>query len=61
MPSKKAISDCANTEPLVIFVAKMQPFSSRLYDVTTKSLERSQTSQRLVAVARVLSGEVYVG
>jgi|LauGreDrversion4_2_1035121.scaffolds.fasta_scaffold82543_2 translation elongation factor EF-G len=39
----------------------MQPFSSRLYDITTRSLVKSPTQNRLVAVARVFSGQVSVG
>ncbi len=37
-PAKIAIAECSSNEPLIIFVAKMQPFSARLYDVTTRSL-----------------------
>ena len=60
LPSKAAIERCDTKEPLVIFVAKMQPFSSRLYDATTRSTT-SLDAQRLVAVARVYSGTVQVG
>ena len=39
----------------------MQPFSSRLYDITTRSLEKSEEKQRLIAVSRVFSGTLKVG
>mmetsp|Transcript_2734 Transcript_2734/g.4663 ORF Transcript_2734/g.4663 Transcript_2734/m.4663 type:complete len:342 (+) Transcript_2734:445-1470(+) len=45
----------------VVFITKMQPFSARLYDITIKSLERSQETQRLVAISRVFSGKLHVG
>ena len=37
--TREAIVRCETKDPLVIFVAKMQPFPSRLYDATTKSNE----------------------
>ena len=46
---------------MVVYVSKMQPFNSRLYDIATKSAQRSETTQRLVAVSRVYSGTLRVG
>lgn len=40
---KKAISECSGKEPLVVFVAKMQPFSSRLYDMSTRNQQKSMS------------------
>ena len=45
----------------MVYVTKMQPFSSRLYDITTRSLEKSEEKQRLIAVSRVFSGTLKVG
>ncbi len=59
---KRAISTCnQNYEPIVIFVTKMQPFSSRIYDMAIRSSEKSQTVNRLVAISRVYSGRVKPG
>lgn len=39
---KRQIASCnQNEEPIVVFVTKMQPFSSRIYDMATKAQERS--------------------
>ena len=40
---KQAIVKCDQSPeaPTVVYVTKMQPFSSRLYDITTRSLEKS--------------------
>ena len=47
--------------PLVVYVTKMQPYPSRLYDITTRSQEKSQGSQRLIGYARVFSGTLKAG
>lgn len=39
----------------------MQPFSSRIYDMAVRASEKSQTAQRLIAVARVYSGVLKTG
>jgi len=41
LPSRQAIQTCSSKEPLVIFVAKMQPFTARLYDATTRANQKS--------------------
>lgn len=43
LPSKQAIKTCSTKSPLVIFVAKMQPFTARLYDATTRSSQKSDS------------------
>ena len=44
LPVKKAIIDCNRVEPVIVYVSKMQPFNARLYDIATRSAERSETS-----------------
>lgn len=44
-----------------MYVTKMQPFSSRIYNVASRSNEQILTSQRLVAIARVYSGKLRKG
>jgi translation elongation factor EF-G len=60
---RDAINKCDQRDdaPTVVYVTKMQPFSSRLYDITTRSLEKSVEKQRLIAVSRVFSGTLKVG
>lgn len=57
---KNSIVGCKQDGPLVVFVTKMQPVPSKLYDATVHG-EASYESQRLVAVARVYSGTIYRG
>ena len=59
--TKQSILDCKQDGPLVIFVAKMQPFPSKLYDVMTHNTEASVDNQKLIAIARVYSGSVKLG
>jgi len=41
---KRQIAFCNQSlEPIVVFVTKMQPFSSRIYDMATRAQEKSQT------------------
>mmetsp|Transcript_39574 Transcript_39574/g.60488 ORF Transcript_39574/g.60488 Transcript_39574/m.60488 type:complete len:304 (+) Transcript_39574:1273-2184(+) len=65
LPFKNAIESCSqetsDEKPLSVYVTKMQPFGSRLYDIATRALEKSPDSQRLIAVARVFSGTLKVG
>ena len=58
---KQAIVKCNREDPIVVYVSKMQPFNSRLYDIATRSAERSATSLRLIAISRVYSGRLKVG
>ena len=59
---KDAIIQCANTNaPTIAYVTKMQAFPSRLYDILTKSEEKSTEKQRLIAVTRVFSGCLKTG
>jgi len=60
---KEAISGCkaGDKVPTTVFVTKMQPFSSRLYDITVRATEKSPNSQRLIAICRVFSGTLKVG
>lgn len=58
---KKHISSCTLSDPIVVFVTKMQPFSSRIYDMAVRAHEKSQTAQRLIAIARVYSGRLKTG
>ena len=44
-----------------MYVTKMQPFSSRLYNLATRNYEQSVLTQRLVAIARVYSGTLRKG
>ena len=44
LPVRKAITEGCQTEPVVVYVSKMQPFNSRLYDIATKSAQRSETT-----------------
>ena len=60
-PVRKAIVECNREEPIVVYVSKMQPFNSRLYDIAIRSAERSEGSQRLIAISRVYSGRLRVG
>jgi hypothetical protein len=41
---KKHISSCTLSDPIVVFVTKMQPFSSRIYDMAVRAHEKSQTA-----------------
>ena len=61
VPVKEAIVNCNREEPIVVYVSKMQPFNSRLYDIATRSTERSETSHRLIAISRVYSGKLKEG
>lgn len=38
------IEECKQDDdyPAVAYITKMQPFSSRLYDIVTRSLEKSE-------------------
>ena len=56
LEAKNAVATCQGNEPLIVYVSKMQPFSSRLYDVTTRNQDKSESQQRLIAISRVLSG-----
>ena len=47
--------------PTTVYVTKMQPFGARLYDITTRSMEKSTDPTRLIAIARVFSGTLHVG
>ena len=59
---REAIIKCANIEaPTIAYVTKMQPFSSKLYDIITKAEEPSPEKQRLIAVTRVFSGCMKTG
>jgi len=44
-----------------VYVTKMQAFSARLYDVTTREPSNSEDGQRFIAFARVFSGTLKVG
>ena len=61
LPVRQAITETSSKEPVVVYVSKMQPFNSRLYDIATRSAQRSESTQRLVAVSRVYSGTLRVG
>lgn len=58
---QKSIRACDKDGPLLVFVTKMQPYHSKLYDATIRSTEPSEFSTRLIAVARVLSGTIRQG
>lgn len=58
---KPAIKGRENNPPTIVYVTKMQPFSSRIYDIITKAEEKSKDRQRLIAVARVFSGALTCG
>ena len=49
--------------PTTVYVTKMQPYSSRLYDITTKNFgaNPNQEKQKLVAISRVFSGNLKKG
>lgn len=58
---QKSIATCDPQGPLLIFVTKMQPFLSKLYDATIRATKFSESTQRLIAVARVFSGTLKAG
>lgn len=62
-PIRNAIENCKSGEdiPTSVYVTKMQPFSARLYDITTRAQEKSKEKQRLIAISRVFSGTLKVG
>ena len=62
-PIKQAIITCNQSDdvPTTVYVTKMQPFSSRLFDITVHATERSTESQRLIGVGRVFGGCIKVG
>ena len=43
------------------YVTKMQPISSRVYDIVTRAPEKSEQSIRFVAFSRVFSGTLKKG
>lgn len=55
------IVNCNHKGAVTVFVTKMQAFSSRLYDITTRSQEKSTEKLRFVAISRVFSGVLKVG
>ena len=61
LPCRNAIISCNQEEPIIVYVTKMQPFSSRIYNVAARTNEQSASNQRLVAIARVYSGNLRVG
>lgn len=54
--SKNEIGD-----PTIAYVTKMQPVSSRLYDIVTRAQDKSVSSVRMVAFSRVFSGCLHRG
>jgi translation elongation factor EF-G len=44
-----------------MYVSKMQPFSARLYYLAVKNVPKTDSQQRLIGVARVLSGRIQTG
>ena len=58
---RNAIISCNREEPIIVYVTKMQPFPTRLYNLTTRSNDPITSTQKLVAVARVYSGNLKVG
>jgi translation elongation factor EF-G len=57
----KSICKADHDGPLVVFVCKMQPYDSKMYDASIRSASRSDETQRLIAIARVFSGVIYQG
>jgi len=57
-PLKEALAKCANSSevPTVAYITKMQPVSSRLYDVVTRAQTVSTGPVRSIAFSRVFSG-----
>lgn len=47
--------------PAVAYVTKMQPMSSKLYDIVTRAQEKSESSVRSIAFSRVFSGTLKRG
>ena len=39
LPCRNAIIQCNEEEPIVVYVTKMQPFSSRIYNVASRTNE----------------------
>lgn len=57
-PLREALAKCANAAegPTVAYITKMQPVSSRLYDVVTRAQVPSTGPVRSIAFSRVFSG-----
>jgi translation elongation factor EF-G len=47
--------------PAVAYITKMQPFSSRLYDIVTRGLVKSEGPIRYVAFSKVFCGTLKRG
>jgi ribosome assembly protein 1 len=50
-----------NSVPTTAYVTKMQPFDAKLYDITTRALQKSAGKTRMIAICRVFSGILRVG
>ena len=56
---RKLIIDCnEEKQPIIVYVTKMQPFSSRIYNAASRTNEECVSGQRLVAISRVYSGKL---
>lgn len=60
---KQSIENCMTGKdaPTIAYVTKMQPFSSRIFDVLTRQQNKSSETQKLIGFARVFSGVLRVG
>ena len=60
---KAAVIHCSHdsSAPVVAYATKMQPVSSRLYDIVTRAQVKSESSVRMVAFSRVFSGQLKRG
>ena len=61
MPVRDAIINCNKDEPIIVYVTKMQPFSSRIYNLVTRQNAQNASPQQLIAIARVYSGTLRAG
>jgi len=50
-----------NSVPTTVYVTKMQPFDAKLYDITTRAIQKSSSKTRMIAISRVFSGILRVG
>jgi translation elongation factor EF-G len=60
---QRAVNLSSNKEggPAVAYITKMQPFSSRLYDIVTRAVVKSEGPIRYVAFSKVFCGTLKRG
>ena len=60
---QRAVNMSSNIEggPAVAYITKMQPFSSRLYDIVTRAQVKSEGPIRYVAFSKVFCGTLKRG